>query len=133
MRPATIREAADRIRQGRARSTAIGEFLHTFYAADSNAARVAMLAPAPDPTGDSRLDGLLGGIAEYLYKRWTRVDPPCWMGEPDRYLAEPWFVTETTDPAILEYLTFVSPPELKSRNILTDEAPLRRATLRGRP
>lgn len=132
MRPATIHETADRIRDGQPWPTAIGEFLQTFYAADSDADRIAMLARAPDPTEDPRLDALLGGIAEYLYKRWTRVDPPRWMGEPERYLADPWFVTEATHPALLDYLTYASPPEFKSRNIMTDEAPLRRAAARGR-
>ncbi len=133
MRPATIHEAGQRIQQGEPWSTALGDFLQAFYTAPDVVGRIAMLARAPDRTKDARLDALMGGIAEYLYERWRRVDPPRWMGEPERYLAEPWFVTENRDPAILEYLTFVSPSEFKSRNILTDKAPLRRATLRRWP
>ncbi|HEX4765724.1 MAG TPA: hypothetical protein VH414_05545 [Lichenihabitans sp.] len=133
MRPATIHEAGQRIQQGEPWSTALGDFLQAFYTAPDVTARIAMLARAPDRTKDAQLDALMGGIAEYLYKRWTRVEPPRWMGEPERYLAELWFTTESRDPAVLEYLTFVSPPEFKSRNIMTEEAPLRRASLRAMP
>ena len=129
MRPATIHEAGGRILRDEPWPIALGDFLQAFYTTPDVEVRIAMLARAPDRTDDARLDALLGAIAEYLYKRWTRVEPPRWMGEPERYLAEPWFTTESRDPAILEYLTFMSPPEFKSRNIMTDEAPLRRATL----
>lgn len=133
MRPATIHEACARILQGQPWSTAIGEFLQTFYSAGTNAARIAMLAEAPAPSGDAHLDALLGGIAEYLYKHWTFEDPPGWMSEPARYLVRPWFATASTDPGVLEYLTFASPPEFKSRNNMTDEAPLRRAAAASKP
>ena len=128
MRPATLREAYVRIGAGEPWPKALGEFLHTFYTAETTAARVAMLAEAPPLGSDPRLDALAGGIAEYLFKRWTRIEPPPWMSERTRYLKEPWFVTESSNPAVREYLTYASPPEFKSRNIMTDEAPLRRAT-----
>ena len=39
----------------------------------------------------------------------------------------PWWPVGDGDPGLMEYLTWASPPEFKSR-IMTDEAPLRRAT-----
>ena len=129
--PPPIHEAGSRIRQGQPWSKAISEFLNTFDAADTRAARIAMLAQAPPPSGDARLDALPGGIAEYLYKHWTLEDPPGWMSEPARYLAQPWFVTDSTDRGLVEYLTFASPPEFKSRNIMTDDRPPRRANSRS--
>jgi hypothetical protein len=45
----------------------------------------------------------------------------------DRGLASPWFTATSPSPAMREYLTFCSPAEFASRNIFTEERPLRRA------
>ncbi len=105
----------------------MGEFLQSFYCEASPDARCAMLREEPPTLGDARYDALVGGIAEYLFKRWAPEMPPPWISNRDRYLEEPWFPQAGADPALREYLTFASPAEFKSRNIMTDEAPLRRA------
>jgi hypothetical protein len=106
----------------------MGDFLQAFYGASGAEARVAMLAEEP-PTLGARHDALVGGIAEYLFKRWTPDDPPAWVGSSDRYLGEPWFPNAGGDPALMEYLTFASPAEFKSRNVMVDDEPLRRANM----
>lgn len=49
-----------------------------------------------------------------------------------RRLDEPWFTTPAPDPAMIEYLVHSSPAEFRSRNIFTEERPLRRASQRAR-
>ena len=132
MRPHTVAEACRRARDGLPWDKAIGEFLQSFYCEASPGVRCSMLREEPPPLGDARYDALVGGIAEYLFKRWAPEMPPPWIGNRDRYLDEPWFPHAGDDPALREYLTFASPAEFKSRNIMTDEAPLRRAAAQRR-
>lgn len=126
MRPATVAEACRRFRDGQPWDIAMGDFLQAFYAAPDAAARAAMLAEEPPSLG-ARHDALVGGMAEYLFKRWSPDAPPRWIGDRARYLAEPWFPNGRDDPALMEYLTFASPGEFKSRNVMVDDEPLRRA------
>ncbi len=129
MRPATVAEACWRFREGQPWDRAMGDVLQGFYAAATPAARAAMLAEEPPPLDDLRYHALVGGIAEYLFKRWAPHAPPSWIGHRDRYLDRPWFPGAGDDPALREYLTFASPAEFKSRNIMTDDEPLRRAMM----
>jgi hypothetical protein len=78
-------------------------------------------------TGDGRLDALVGAIAEYLAKQRRLGRVPPWVCDPARRLDEPWFTTASSSAAMREYLTFSSPAEFASRNIFTEETPLRRA------
>ena len=126
MRPATIAEACHRAKNGQAWDRAIGDFLHAFYTAPAER-RSAMLQDEPPHMDDERLDALLGGIGEYLFKRWAPERAPPWIGNRDRYLSEPWFPGVGEDPGLREYMTFSSPAEFKSRNIMTESQPLRRA------
>lgn len=128
MRPATVADACQRFRNGQPWDIALGDFLQAFYAASGAEARAAMLADEPSPLG-AHQDALVGGIAEYLFKRWTPEAPPAWIGSRDRYLDEPWFPNAHGDPALMEYLTFASPAEFKSRNVMVDDQPLRRANM----
>lgn len=126
-RPATLAEAFARVAAGVARERALPEFCDAFYLADP-AARPAMLAEEPAPTGDRRLDALAGAMAEYLAKQHRLAAVPPWASGPARVLDEPWF----TAPApcadgMREYLSFASPAEFRWRNIFTDLRPLRRA------
>ena len=132
MRPRTVAEACRRGHSHDAFSKAIGEFLDEYYGAASDVERIAMLADEPTLLADGNRNALVGGIAEYLYKRWTPDAPPHWIGKPERYLAEPWFPSAMNQPGLKEYLTYCSPSEFKSRNIMTDAQPLRRASQRGR-
>lgn len=131
MRPSTLAEACRRAQTNEpfdcAFTLAIGDFLQTYDLAKDIKARVQMLADEPPRFADTRYDALVGGIAEYLFKRWAPFRPPPWIGNRDRYLDLPWWPVGEGDPGLMEYLTWASPPEFKSRNIMTNEAPLRRA------
>jgi hypothetical protein len=73
---------------------------------------------------------LVGAVAEYLAKQRRLGRVPHWVCDSARRLSTPWFTTASPSDAMREYLTFSSPGEFASRNIFTDERPLRRA--RGR-
>jgi hypothetical protein len=127
MRPNTLAEAVDRISAGEPQDVVLAEFVDTFDLARSDQDRYAAIEQEPRLIGDDRLNALVGAIAEYLAKqrRLSRVPP--WTGGPSRRLATPWFTTSSPSPAMREYLTFASPGEFASRNIFTEERPLRRA------
>jgi hypothetical protein len=127
MRPSTLAEAIERISAGAPQGDTLAEFVDTFLALSDDAARVAALASSPKRTDDARLDALAGAIGEYLAKHYRLSEVPHWVSEPWRRLAEPWFTTSSTAPGMREYLTFASPAEFRSRNIFTEERPLRRA------
>jgi hypothetical protein len=127
MRPSTLAEAIERISAGAPQGDTLAEFVDTFLALSDDAARVAALASSPKRTDDERLDALAGAIGEYLAKHYRLSRLPHWVSEPWRRLAEPWFTTSSTAPGMREYLTFASPAEFRSRNIFTEERPLRRA------
>jgi hypothetical protein len=127
MRPNTLAEAVERIQAGLPRDVVLAEFVDTFDLAETAADKFAAIEREPDRTGDARLDALVGAIAEYLAKQRRLGRVPGWVGEPARRLDEPWFTTESPSPAMREYLTFSSPGEFSSRNIFTEERPLRRA------
>lgn len=130
MRPHTVAEACARVIAGADFARTMGEFLDAFYLTVDEGQRVAMLAEEPASFGDPRYDALVAGMAEYLFKRYARLKPPPWIADPKRYLrGGPWFPFVAEDPGLREYLTFVSPPEFKSRNIMTDARPFRRASL----
>lgn len=130
MRPNTLAEAIDRIRDGEPREKAIAEFLDQFYGMADARIRSGALAAEPALVGDARLDALAGAIAEYLAKRYG-ADIPRWASGNDRTLDEPWFTTAKPGPGINEYLWHSSPAEFRSRNIFTEGLPLRRASQRN--
>lgn len=127
MRPNTLAQAAERMASGEAAETALAEFLDMFYLSDSTDLRRAMLDQRPPLIGDSRKDSLLGAVAEYLAHRYAMPDVPDWAYEPERYLDRAWHTSFLDDDGMREYLTFASPAEFASRNIFTEEQPLRRA------
>ena len=127
MRPTTLAQTYERIIAGEACETALSEFLDTFYLAPSPERRLDTLREQPPLTGDVRLDALAGGAAEYLARQYGLPIIPDWAFEPVRYLERPWHTSPFDDPGMREYLTFASPAEFASRNIFTEERPLRRA------
>jgi hypothetical protein len=127
MRPNTLAQTADRIMEGEARDKALSEFLDQFYLAVTPEQKAAMLRDEPAPTGDARLEGLLGAIAEYLAHQHELPGVPAWAFSPTRYLEHAWHASPFADDGAREYLTFSSPGEFASRNIFTEERPLRRA------
>jgi hypothetical protein len=127
MRPSTLAEAVERVRAGEPQDVALAEFLDDFLSAGDSAAKFAGIEKEPALTGDARLDALVGAMAEYLAKQHRLGRVPKWASTPSRHLQEPWFTTSSSNPAMHEYLAFASPAEFRSRNIFTEERPLRRA------
>jgi hypothetical protein len=127
MRPNTLAEAVERIQNGSARDVVLAEFVDTFDLAKTDRDRYASIERAPKLTGDNRLDALVGAIAEYLAKQRRLGRVPHWVSDPARRLDSLWFTTESSSDSMREYLTFSSPAEFASRNIFTEERPLRRA------
>jgi hypothetical protein len=127
MRPNTLAEAVELIQAGSSRDVVLAEFVDTFDGAATDQERYVSIEREPNLTGDARLDALVGAIAEYLAKQRRLGRVPSWVCNAARRLDEPWFTTASTSPAMREYLTFSSPGEFASRNIFTEERPLRRA------
>jgi hypothetical protein len=127
MRPNTLADAVERIQIGSAQDIVLAEFVDAFDLARTDRDRYASIEQEPKLTGDVRLDALVGAIAEYLAKQRRLGRVPPWVSDPARRLTSPWFTTASPSDAIREYLTFSSPAEFASRNIFTEERPLRRA------
>lgn len=127
MRPSTLAEAVETIQAGSPRDAVLAEFVDTFDLAKTDRDRYASIEREPKLTGDSQLDALVGAIAEYLAKQRRLGHVPHWVCNPARRLDRPWFTMADPSDAMREYLTFSSPAEFASRNIFTEERPLRRA------
>jgi hypothetical protein len=127
MRPNTLAEAVERIRAGAPQDATLAEFLDAFDMAGTSPAQYEAIEREPALTQDDRLDALVGAIAEYLAKQRRLGRVPPWVCDPARRLAEPWFTTSSPSDAMREYLTYASPAEFASRNIFTEQRPLRRA------
>ena len=127
MRPQTLAAAVERIEKGEPQDVMLAEFVDTFDLARTDGDRYASIEWEPKLTGDRRLDALVGAIAEYLAKRRRLGRVPHWVCDPARRLDHPWFTAADPSDALREYLTFSSPAEFASRNIFTEERPLRRA------
>ena len=127
MRPNTLADAVESIQAGSAQDGVLAEFIDTFDLAKTDQDRYAAIEREPKLTGDVKLDALVGAIAEYLAKHRKLGRVPHWASGPARRLSSPWFTTASPSNAMREYLTFASPAEFASRNIFTEERPLRRA------
>jgi hypothetical protein len=127
MRPTILAEAYERMVAGDEHGHALPEFLDTFYLTKTPEGRLDTLMAEPPLTGDAHLDALAGAAAEYLARQYRLPSIPAWAFEPVRYLDRPWHTSSFESAAMHEYLTFASPAEFRSRNIFTEERPLRRA------
>jgi len=127
MRPVTLARTAERLASGQSPDKALPEFLDEFYLAATPELQTSMLLDEPAPTGDPRLDALLGAVCEYLAHEFKLPKVPAWAYSPRRYLERAWHTSSLVDDGFREYLTFASPAEFASRNIFTEERPLRRA------
>ncbi|SDI80132.1 MULTISPECIES: hypothetical protein [Bradyrhizobium] len=127
MRPNTLADAVESIQAGSARDVVLAEFVDMFDLAKTDQDRYASIEQEPKLTGDVRLDALVGAMAEYLAKQRRLGRVPHWVCDPARRLDRPWFTVANPSDAMREFLTFSSPAEFASRNIFTEERPLRRA------
>lgn len=127
MRPNTLADAVESIQAGSAQDAVLAEFVDTFDLAKTNEDRYASIEREPKLTGDVRLDALVGAMAEYLAKQRRLGRVPHWVCDPARRLKQPWFTVVNPTDAMREFLSFSSPAEFASRNIFTEERPLRRA------
>jgi hypothetical protein len=127
MRPNALADAVESIQAGSAQEVVLAEFVDSFDLAKTNQDHYASIEREPNLTGDNRLDALVGAIAEYLAKQRRLGRVPHWVCDPARRLPSPWFTAADPSDAMREYLTFSSPAEFASRNIFTEERPLRRA------
>jgi hypothetical protein len=127
MRPTTLAEAVEKIQLGALWDVALAEFVDTFDLAATAEKRYLMIVEEPGLTRDQRPDTLVGAIAEYLAKQHKLGRVPPWTSKPARFLDRPWHTCPFENDAMREYLTFASPAEFASRNIFTEERPLRRA------
>jgi hypothetical protein len=141
MRPTGLSDVIDRIQAGTSPDAALAEFVDTFDLALTDEARFAMLEKEPALTSDKRLNALVGAIAEYLAKQYKLGRVPSWVSGPARCLDRPWHTSsmfvdwkrEFLTDGMREYLTFASPAEFASRNIFTEECPLRGARSGSEP
>src|SRR6202171_3892943 len=127
MRPNTLAAAVESIQAGSLQDVVLAEFVDAFDLAKTDQDRYASIESEPRLTGNDRLDALVGAIAEYLAKQRRLGRVPPWVCDPARRLSIPWFTTTSPSAEMREYLTFASPAEFASRNIFTEERPLRRA------
>ncbi len=127
MRPNTLADAVESIQAGSAQDVVLAEFVDTFDVAKTDQDRYASIEQEPKLTGDAKLDALIGAMAEYLAKQRKLGRVPHWVCDPARRLDQPWFTVANPSDALREFLTFSSPAEFASRNIFTEERPLRRA------
>ena len=128
MRPATLAEAYQRLNAGVALDVAFSEFLDTFYLAGSPEKMAAAIAAEPPRAAEPRHDAQAAAAAQYLAQQYKLDEVPAWCFAPWRTLKEPWFTAEGASPGVKEFLWFSSPGEFRSRNIFTEERPLRRAS-----
>ena len=89
MRPQTLAEAVERIEKGEPQDVMLAEFVDTFDLTKTNEGRYSSIEPEPKLTGDSRLDALVGAIAEYLAKQRRVGRVPHWVCDPARRLDKP--------------------------------------------
>jgi hypothetical protein len=127
MRPTTLARTAELVASGHSLDHALREFLDEFYLSPTPELKVAMISDEPPPTGDPRYEGLFGAVAEYLAHQYGLPHVPAWAFSPSRYLDRAWHPSPFADAGMREYLTFASPGEFASRNLFTEERPLRRA------
>jgi hypothetical protein len=113
----TVAAAFGRILDGRqAPWTAVGDFLDSFYAADT-LGRAALVATPPVPTADDaalRWAAFLAASTDWLCHRFG-VQRQDWVLRPEYILPEPWFLYP--EGALRISSLFLTPPPFKARNI----------------
>ena len=128
MRPATLAEAIQRIVDGTPQEKALPEFLDTFYLAPTDEQKLAIISDRPSHRAVTIASMHSSARSPNISRASTDCPAiPDWAFEAKRYLDRAWHVSQLDSPGMREYLTFASPAEFRSRNIFTEERPLRRA------
>jgi hypothetical protein len=133
MQPRTLAEFVENVRRGALFGDALADFIDVFDQMPATD-QLASLMDEPKSTKNIQLDTLIEVIAEYLAKQKRLGLVPPWVAKSGP-LDRPWHTSslfidwdrEFLTDAMREYLTFSSPAEFASRNIFTEERPLRRA------
>jgi hypothetical protein len=133
MRPKTLADVVANVRAGAPFGDQLAEFIDHLDEI-SDVERLAALQDKPVQLQDTRLDTLIEVIAEYLAKQHRMGRVPA-LAIDSVALDRPWHTSslfmdwdrEFLTDAMRGYLTFASPAEFASRNIFTEERPLRRA------
>jgi hypothetical protein len=126
IRPGTLAQALQLVRNGEKLRFCLSGFLDDFYADAAKELRVRRIADDPGLTEDPKLNALLGAIGEHLAIRWGLGVPPSWTNQPERFLDKPWFMGHER---MKGFLLAESPLAFRRRFIFTEAEPLRRASM----
>jgi hypothetical protein len=83
----------------------------------------AAITPEPELTGNTRVDALLGALAEHVAFHRGR-DSPAWCEEPSRFLRSAWFPVDL--PSVRVTALVSSPASFARRGIWIDRRDLDR-------
>lgn len=93
--------------------------------ASVNAVDVARaIANEPAPTGDARVDALLGAVAEHVAFH-RDIEAPAWCSASTRFLHEAWFPVDL--PSVRVRALVSSPASFWRRGVYIDRSDLDRA------
>ena len=126
IRPGTLRQVQQLVREGEKLRFALAGFLDDFYGDADPGSRARRTCDDPGLTDDPKMNALLGAIGEHLAMRWNLGSPPIWANQPTRFLDRPWFM----GPERMKgFLLAESPLAFRRRFIFTEAEPLRRASM----
>jgi hypothetical protein len=125
IRPGTLAQVLQLVRNGEKFRYCIAGFLDDFYGDPDVNSRMQRVADDPGLTDDPRRTALLGAVGEHLI-RWNLGAVPAWTTRPERFLDRPWFV----GPERMKgFFLAESPLAFRRRFIFTEAEPLRRASM----
>jgi transcriptional regulator with XRE-family HTH domain len=82
------------------------------FRGSSRPGRIALLSDEPPPTGDTRFDAALAGVAEFFAAE-AAISAPAWANGPGRFVEPGWFVASR--PAFHAY-TLANTPACFARH-----------------
>ena len=100
----------------------VAEFL-TEYGFEDRANRWELITHRPRLTGSARFDALVAALAEHL-ALYDDVEPPKWVNDPDRFLDQFWFPTNT--PAARADAIVFAPASFVRRGVFVERQSLQR-------
>jgi hypothetical protein len=125
MRPRTLFEVAELVRQGESFQLCLKDFLDGFYHRPSNEALAKEPLLMDGAVNDGKVyDAYLAATAETLAFT-AHMNTPGWAYSEKRKLHHPWFALELASMRAL--LLLESPAAFRSRNLFVSENALSRA------